>query len=235
MANILDQYGIKEVADVTLYDITGGAAAAFPVLFLDTLKVSTIEQTASQADAKGGKGNSPLIIWDFGKEITLTLEDALFTPKSMHIMFGGSSSTLASATATVTKMKFISQIDAAAYTAPTAATVTYFAAADMASITAKPTNLAFYAQETYSAAQAYVIKVTAANFPGTYKLVGETYARKRDGGADESFQFIVHQAKMGAENNITLQAEGDPSVFSMKMRVLRPANGVMMELVKYTI
>ena len=34
MANILDQYGIKEVADVTLYDLS----TKLPVLFLDTLK-----------------------------------------------------------------------------------------------------------------------------------------------------------------------------------------------------
>ena len=65
MANILDQYGIKEVADVTLYDLSTN----LPVLFLDTLKVSTIEQTAEQADAKGGKGNSTLIIWDLTSTI----------------------------------------------------------------------------------------------------------------------------------------------------------------------
>lgn len=29
-----------------------------------TLKVSTIEQTADEAEARGGKGNPPLIIWD---------------------------------------------------------------------------------------------------------------------------------------------------------------------------
>jgi hypothetical protein len=65
MANILDQYGIKEVADVTLYDLSTN----LPVLFLDTLKVSTIEQTAEQAEARGGKGNSPLIIWDLTSTI----------------------------------------------------------------------------------------------------------------------------------------------------------------------
>ena len=40
---------------------------------------------------------------------------------------------------------------------------------------------------------------------------------------------------MGAENTLTLEAEGDPTVFNMKMRVLRPRDGVMMKLVKYTI
>jgi len=87
MASILDRYGIKEVADVTFYKIdeTTGKAAE-PVLFLDTLKVSTIEQTAEQADARGGKGNPKLITWDYGKEITVTIEDALFSPKSLAIM-----------------------------------------------------------------------------------------------------------------------------------------------------
>ena len=51
MASLFDQYGIKEVADVTLYDITT-PTTPIPVLFLDTLKVSTIEQTAEQAEAR---------------------------------------------------------------------------------------------------------------------------------------------------------------------------------------
>jgi hypothetical protein len=88
MASILDRYGIKEVADVTFYKINDDGTPGAPVLFLDTLKVSTIEQTAEQADARGGKGNPKLITWDYGKEITVTIEDALFSPKSMSIMLG---------------------------------------------------------------------------------------------------------------------------------------------------
>ena len=66
MANILDTYGIKEVADVVMYEIGEAAdhSEDVPVLFLDTLKVSTIAQTASQASARGGKGNAELIVWD---------------------------------------------------------------------------------------------------------------------------------------------------------------------------
>lgn len=64
MASILDKYGIKEVADVTFYELDNNGKPTNPVLYLDTLKVSTIEQTAEQAEARGGKGNPPLIIWD---------------------------------------------------------------------------------------------------------------------------------------------------------------------------
>ena len=88
MANILEQYGIKEVCDFTLYDIGADGKPTVPVLYLDTLKVSTLEQTAEDTAAKGGKANTDLIMWDFGKEINITLEDALFSAKSMAIMFG---------------------------------------------------------------------------------------------------------------------------------------------------
>jgi len=246
MANILDKYGIKEVADVTIYSIAAGGVTT-PVLFLDTLKVSTIEQTAEQSEAKGGKGNSPLIIWDFGKELTVTLEDALFTPKSMQIMFGSGSTALTGAITTITKMVYTANLSA--YTAAQTALLTtqkptafkYYQAADMSEIatavTATWTNPA-YVLETWGTASnltAYTIDVSANSFPGTYKIVGDTYARNKETGIDEYFQFIIPQAKMGPENTITLEAEGDPTVFNMTMRVLRPADGVMMKLIKYTI
>ena len=90
--NIFEQYGIKEVADVCLYAIEldeNDEEIYVPVLYLDTLKVSTVEQTAEQASARGGLGNPELIIWDYGKEITVTLEDALYTPSSMGMLWSG--------------------------------------------------------------------------------------------------------------------------------------------------
>lgn len=105
MASILDRYGIKEVADVTFYKIKNDGTRGDPVLYLDTLKVSTIEQTAETVDARGGKGNPKLVTWDYGKEITVSIEDALFSSKSMSIMFGDGTvaqgSTLIQKTATI--------------------------------------------------------------------------------------------------------------------------------------
>lgn len=90
--NIFEQYGIKEVADVTLYAIEldeNDEEIYIPVLYLDTLKISSIEQTAEQTSARGGLGNPNLITWDYGKEITINLEDALYTPASMSMLWGG--------------------------------------------------------------------------------------------------------------------------------------------------
>ena len=89
MAIILDKYAIKEVADVMFYELDSKGAPSAPVLYLDTLKVSTIEQSSEVVDATGGKGNVKILSWDTNKELTLTLEDALFSAKSLGIMFGG--------------------------------------------------------------------------------------------------------------------------------------------------
>lgn len=92
--NLFDQYGIKEVADVTLYSIHkkedgSGDVYYLPALYLDTLKVSTTEQTADNVWATGGINNSRLINWDFGKIINVTLEDALCTPASLGLCWNG--------------------------------------------------------------------------------------------------------------------------------------------------
>ena len=90
--NIFEQYGIKEVADVTLYAIEldeNDEEIYIPVLYLDTLKISSVEQTAEQTSARGGLGDPHLITWDYGKEITINLEDALYTPASMSMLWGG--------------------------------------------------------------------------------------------------------------------------------------------------
>lgn len=73
---------------LTFYHIGKDGYPDYPVLYIDTAKVSTIEQTAEETEARGGKGNPVLMSWDYNKDITLTIEDALFSAKSMAIMFG---------------------------------------------------------------------------------------------------------------------------------------------------
>ena len=91
--NIFEKYGIKEVANVYFEaldkDESNGIEKGDIVLFLDTLKVSTIETTAENVAAQGGWGNPKLVMWDYGKEINLTLEDALISLESLRFMMGG--------------------------------------------------------------------------------------------------------------------------------------------------
>nr|DAZ11219.1 MAG TPA: structural protein [Caudoviricetes sp.] len=238
MANILDRYGIKEVADVTFYDLNDDGSRGAPVLYLDTLKVSTIEQTAEEAEARGGKGNPPLIIWDYGKEITVTLEDALFSVKSMAIMFGDDT---ADELTTITKTRtFTGTSVPTEYELPGGKTVTITSSTIYdATGSVVPTN-SLQADTTYFqtfnlTVTGSSIEISAQTFPGTYYVTGDTYARSETTGKDEFFQFIIPKAKVQSENTITLEAEGDPSVFNMNLRVMRPADGVMMKLVKYDL
>lgn len=172
------RYGIKEVADVKFYPVgavtVGGdggikvVAGQAPVLELDTLKVSNIEFTGEQSEARGGKGNPPLIIWDYGREINVTLEDALLSVEMLNVMFGEAGN------------------------------------------------------------DGHVV-INANSFPGTYAVVGKTFARDTD-GKDHLFTFYIPKAKIQSENTLTMEAEGDPSVFNMSLRVLAD-NGKMMELI----
>ena len=49
------------------------------------------------------------------------------------------------------------------------------------------------------------------------------------------FQFVIPKAKVLSEVTLTMEAEGDPSTFSMNLKVLRPADKQMMKLIKYTV
>ena len=247
MSNILDRYGIKEVADVVFYTINSDGTPGTPVLILDTLKVSTIEQTAESTSARGGKGNPELISWDYGKEITVTLEDALFSAKSMALMYGvdvdvnnafGEEEYILK----TVKPKNV-EVDEASSSAwfiingEKVAVNSWECFSDkgelLASDSSIPEGTVYVTGHIKVNGQK--ISISADSFPGTYYLVGDTYARSAKTGQDEFFQFIIPKAKMQSEVTLTMEAEGDPSTFNMSMKVLRPANGQMMKLVKCQI
>ena len=56
--NIFERFGIKEVANVYFQALSdeGNIKTGDIVLYLDTLKVSTVETTAQNASATGGWG-----------------------------------------------------------------------------------------------------------------------------------------------------------------------------------
>lgn len=176
------RFGIKEVADVHFYEVeeavTSLAEAIVtyegktPVISFDTLKVSTIESTAENSEARGGKGNAALISWDYGREITVNLEDALMSMESLSLLFENK----------------VADVDG-------------------------------------------IITINANSFPGTYAVIGTTYARNETTGKDDVFKFVIPKAKVQSETTLTMEAEGDPSVIGMTLKVLRAKNGDMLGLV----
>lgn len=391
--NIFEQFGIKEVANCTLFSIElddNDEEVYVPVLYLDTLKVSTVEKTASQVSARGGLGNAELVTWDFGKEINLTLEDALYTPASQGMMWAGKYGTkhiklngtltdlrtgeptnavlevesfndfkqqsnmyiwngakykvigdnysrcriengnlcynykketwgvniTGSQTGALSQDKSISngiytfridddknlklqspyetiyQIDHSVNNVYYVDKVEKVKASQTFVINTdanlKHSNYRYLPQydqtelvvfidpktmepyepntDTYTRKDGSIITgnlrvikqydiyykftrtkapegttlggqiiVDAAHFPGAFKLVGETYARSRNTQKDQRFQFEVPLCKMSSDTNLTLQADGDPTTFSMNLKVLRREDGVMMKLTQYRV
>ena len=299
MASILDKYGIKEVANVYFEaladDEKAGVYAGDIVLYLDTLKVSTIETTAESTDATGGWGNAKLVSWDYGKEITVTLTDALISLESLRFMMGGAIKRAKTATPVVVhhteevvvkednKVPAIKDHLVPTYTHhPIAkfghpirlinitkgvrtqivvehstdedkpllvdADVEFKNPAMMENMSwdghvDKGDHIRIFWDEIIEnetgSETAIEVTISPSTFPGTYKVVGDTFMRSQDTGKDEPFQFIINKAKVSSEVTITLEAEGDPSTFDMTLNVLRDTNddgeNEMMKLVRYNI
>ena len=246
VSNILQRYGIKEVADVTFYDITETGDPGAPVLVLDSLKVTSIEQTAESAEARGGKGNAKLIVWDFGKEITVNIEDALFSPKSLSIMMADGRVTNETTdkfimkstrvVATENKQPKIMLDSKEVDTTEVTGLKFYEAKEGNVGLTETTTFVkgnVYIATWKHPVAAKTIITIKPDSFPGTYYVTGDTMIRSERTGKDEYFQFVIPKAKMTAEQTISLEAEGDPTTFNMSLQVLRPENGNMVQFIKY--
>jgi hypothetical protein len=299
--NIFDKYGIKEVANVYFEaledDIKAGVYKGDIVLFLDTLKVSTIETTAENTAAQGGWGNPKLVQWDYGKEINITLEDALMSLESLRFMLGGAirkPGTDAQGNTQKVVVRHTEEVvcdsegkvplpkdhltgvimhPVAKFDHPirlinltkgtrTQIVVESAQAADKyldgnkviafvnpALIGASPENseagdhIRIFWEEVLENNEgnetAVEVTISPDTFPGTYKVVGDTFMRSEKTGKDEPFQFIINKAKVQSNVTLTLQAEGDPTTFEMTLNVLRSTNDAgeneMMKLVRYNI
>ena len=295
--NIFDKYGIKEVANVYFEaledDKKAGVYKGDIVLFLDTLKVSTIETTAENTAAQGGWGNPKLVQWDYGKEINITLEDALMSLESLRFMLGGAIKKSASAQDPIIvrhteevvcdstgkvplpkdHLTGVTMHPIAKYNHPirlinlTKGTRTQIVVEEAAGankifdgekviafvnpalIGAEPQNseagdhIRIFWEEVLENDEgtetAVEVTISPDTFPGTYKVVGDTFMRSEKTGKDEPFQFIINKAKVQSNVTLTLQAEGDPTTFEMTLNVLRSTNedgqNEMMKLVRYNI
>ena len=291
--NIFDKYGIKQVANVYFEalddDLAAGVYAGDIVLFLDTLKVSTIETTAENTAAQGGWGNPRLVQWDYGKEINITLEDALMSLESLRFMLGGAikqpeaqAPVIVRHTAEVVCLEngVVPQPKESGVTLTPKATeghpiklinlttgtrtqIVYASGAATPTIdgshainfknpkliggspvqSAKGDHIRIFWEEVLQSNEgtetAVEVTISPDTFPGTYRVVGDTLIRSEKTGKDEPFQFVINKAKVQSNVTLTLQAEGDPTTFSMTLNVLRSTNdqgeNEMMKLVRYNL
>lgn len=243
------------VAAIKTRKITKNVTKYTPVLYLDTLKVTNLNQTAQKSQAEGGRGNGKLITWDYGKEITLHFEDALFTPASMAALWAGGNSPAEAVQDTDVVNRYNKYTAKRNFIVPAGNSEGIPSEGEVTAqaVYIDPETLQPYQDGTPIAKGEVYIKftrsvgyngnaiakeiiVSAESFPGTYRVVGETVVRNKKTGKDESFQIIIAEAKMTSESTaIELSADGDPVVFSFDMDVQRPENGEMVKFVQFEI
>jgi hypothetical protein len=160
-------FGIKEVADVTFTELGTDEPKT---LEFNTLKVSNLEFTSEEAFARGGKGNPKLVTWDYNREVTLTIQDALLSMETLAMIFGDK-----------------------------------------------------------DGVNEGVVTIGADTYPGYYKVEGTTYAKGTD-GTQKLFKFSIPKAKISSNVTLTMEAEGDPTVFDMTLTVLKDGDKELMTL-----
>lgn len=231
MANL--RYGLKEVANVIFFDVSTGK----PVIFFDTLKVSTIENTSESAEARGGQGNSKLMSWDFGRTATLTMQDALLSDTSMSLLAG---TKVKEADVTVVGREVLTVVATNKVTlkeTPITGSVTAYKVVNGVmteeilnpTVTLKDVTvtgatvgqqvMVFYTYKVVTGASQVTFSGNA--FPATYKVVGDTVVRGED-GVDRKMQFIIPKAKLQSNFSLTMEAE-NVSTFDFTLEVLAEA------------
>jgi len=234
MANL--RYGLKEVANVIFFDISTNK----PVLFFDTLKVSTIENESESAEARGGQGNSKLMSWDFGRTASLTMQDALLSDTSLAMLSGNAVKTtgiraVGREVLTVSATPFkVSLKDT-----PVGTTVTAYKVVNGIMVEENTTFTATAKDVTFTSGMAegdqamvfYEYLVTDVNatqvtfsgnaFPATYKVVGDTVVRGED-GIDRKMQFYIPKAKLQSTFSLSMDVE-NVSTFDFNLDILTEA------------
>lgn len=231
MANT--RYGMKEVANVIFFDI----ATNKPVIFFDTLKVSTIENSSESAEARGGQGNAKIMSWDFGRTATLTMQDALLSDTSLSLLAGSTVKTtnitavgreVVTADATLKATLAETPVDVAGITAykvvngimTTEVTGFTLSAKEITFTTGVAEADKIMVFYTYTVTNVGATQVTFSGnaFPATYKVVGDTIARGED-GIDRKMQFVIPKAKLQSNFSLTMDAS-NVSTFDFTLDVL---------------
>lgn len=246
MANT--RYGLKEVANVIFFDVSTGK----PVIFFDTLKVSTIENSSESTEARGGQGNAKLMSWDFGRTATLTMQDALLSDSSLAILAGDTVKTsgitavgrevltVPASPFTVTLQETPVALSITAYKVvngimqqelttftTTGKTVTF-----TSGVAQNDQVMVFY---TYSVTNvnASMVTFSGAKFPATYKVVGDTIVRGDD-GVDRKMQFMIPKAKLQSSFTLTMEAE-NVSTFDFTLDILvDPGTNKLYDIIRLT-
>ena len=247
----MGRFGVKEVADFTLYNLATGK----PELFFNTLKMSNLTSEAQEVVQTGGKGSPELVTWDFGRTATVDIQDALLDPRAMALKSGNA---LTKGVATLYGREYLTAISSETKTKVTlketpiedsvfvyisedglqheteVATPTITGADiefDNAEVVAGKKVIVYYQYE--SEATAETILFSSDKYPGYYIAVGDTVIRNEATGVDEPFQIILPKVKISSSMELSLDPE-NPSVIDFSMKVMKDSSTTdMIRMIKY--
>jgi len=252
-----ERFGVHDVANITLYNKLTGEAE----LYLDTLKMTNMENTAETVYATGGQGNNRLVGWDSGRTVTFAIQDALLNPKAISIQSG---TELETKKEIVRNREVLTTVDSGTGTetlvtlarTPLATGIQIFKTedgygqgvkVDMTNATVTnnvigfPTAdlaegelvIVYYKFETVQ--DASVITIDSNKFPAFYEIVGDMVWRNEQTGVDEMVQIYIPKAKISTAFTLTMQPDGDPSVFDFNVDVFKDGrDSEMVKMIRYT-
>ncbi|HEY8805719.1 MAG TPA: hypothetical protein VIM42_11570 [Clostridium sp.] len=246
-----NRFAIRDCGEATFYDLTTGKA----IVTLKTLKTSGVETSGTTVYSKGGRGNAKLVGFSSDKTAKITFEDAIFDKQALAMLTGNAISTgavtvqqiddLAVTSDTVTLSKTPSGAIISVYKinpdgtngieytlgTPTtglklfsisAKVITFFAGAE-------PNGTLFrvYYKMTTDAT-ASRIKISSDKFGASFKIIVEVLVRDEFTKADFAAQIVIPNGKFEETWKMDFKAEGDPSVLSMPIEILKSATSTDM-------
>jgi hypothetical protein len=232
-----EKFGIVTVVNATFYEVDGKV----PLISFDTLKMSNITSEGQQKEIRGGQGAELLLQYDFGRTANVEITDALVSMGSLEYLFGGTLTTgtftalrrAEGVLITDSGTKFPAAIANKTLIGNTVAVITKAADGEKVRITgtsALPTVSSYAAgdkfvlwyEEQYTTtaedndpdtANVREMILKATDFPPTVRFIGETIVLDADKGKKIAFQIEIPKLKLNANFTLTMDAEGDPSVF----------------------
>lgn len=246
----VNTYGIREVADLTFYDLGTNK----PFLYLPYALTNTNEHTSQVTYARGGKGNPKRLAFDGSRDSTLKISTQLIDFRLISLLAGAD---VASGATNIFMREELEVVDNAGSKevtlsqTPVANTITIFPAdedaveAQACTITVVGTTatitspamqtgdkvIAYYQYQ--SAATAEKISFKTDSFPKTCKIIGDTLMKNETSGDNEPFQMIVYKAKPLANFTLNLASEGEPAKFEMTFELMADSNDNFIDYIKY--
>lgn len=223
----MSRMGSREISNVVIKDIT----TKKPVLYLETLTVSSMEQTADAVYARGGAGNPKRIMWESNKEVMYNMTDALISPEGLSLLFG----TEVVKGSKPRHYKEVKTLDADAKITldhePAPNTdIFIFQTTNGDDIGTEVTSEDYTITDSeitftgltegdnvivdyYYTADTTSLEITVDKFSGYYTLEADTLFRRESDGKDLPATYTMPKIKFASNVSIENAATGDPATF----------------------